>query len=339
MLALLRKHGWNATSFQILEEGFTYAFPDRGDACVAYVDTGHAWVVAGAPIAATAALGEVTEWFLARARETRRRVAFFAVEERFVRATELPSIRVGEQPTWDPSAWAATLAGAKSLREQLRRARAKGVAVRGVPAAELTGASATRRAVEDVIAGWLASRAMAPMGFLVDVQPFAHAEERRYLVAEQAGRVVAFLAAVPVFARGGWFIENLVRAPDAPNGTAELLVDAAMRALALEGSRYVTLGLAPLAGSVTGWLRVAREQTRALYDFEGLRSFKAKLRPKAWEPLHLAHVPGSLSTVALFDVLTAFARGSVTRFGVETLMRALGHQPPATAAKKSPRRR
>jgi lysylphosphatidylglycerol synthetase-like protein (DUF2156 family) len=326
VLELLRRHGWNATSFQVLEEGFTYAFPDTADACVAYVDTGQAWVVAGAPIAAPAAFASVTDWFAARARRARRRLAFFAVEERFTRATTLQSIRVGEQPTWDPSTWEATLSGAraKSLREQLRRARAKGVVARSVSPAELAPGSATRRAVESVIAGWLASRAMAPMGFLVDVQPFAFADERRYMVAEQDGRVVAFLAAVPVFARGGWFIEDLVRRPDAPNGTAELLVDATMRALAREGSHYVTLGLAPLAGSVTGWLRVAREQTRALYDFEGLRTFKAKLRPGAWEPIHLAYMPDALSAVALFDVLTAFARGSVTRFGVETLLRALG---------------
>ncbi len=324
MLDLLREHGWNATSFQVLEEGFAYAFPDTADACVAYVDTGQAWVVAGSPIAAPAAFASVTDWFVARARSARRRVAFFAVEDRFARATTLRSIRVGEQPTWDPSSWEATLAGAKSLREQLRRARAKGVVARSVSPAELAAASPTRRAVESVIAGWLASRAMAPMGFLVDVQPFAFADERRYMVAEQAGRVVAFLAAVPVFARGGWFIENLVRRPDAPNGTAELLIDATMRRLAGEGSHYVTLGLAPLAGSVTGWLRVAREQTRALYDFEGLRTFKAKLRPGAWEPIHLAYMPDAMSTVALFDVLTAFARGSVTRFGVETLLRALG---------------
>jgi lysylphosphatidylglycerol synthetase-like protein (DUF2156 family) len=324
VLDLLREHGWNATSFQVLEEGFAYAFPDTADACVAYVDTGQAWVVAGSPIAAPAAFAGVTDWFVARARSARRRVAFFAVEDRFARATTLRSIRVGEQPTWDPSSWEATLAGAKSLREQLRRARAKGVVARSVSPAELAAGSPTRRAVESVIAGWLASRAMAPMGFLVDVQPFAFADERRYMVAEQDGRVVAFLAAVPVFARGGWFIENLVRRPDAPNGTAELLIDATMRRLAGEGSHYVTLGLAPLAGSVTGWLRVAREQTRALYDFEGLRTFKAKLRPGAWEPIHLAYMPDAMSTVALFDVLTAFARGSVTRFGVETLLRALG---------------
>jgi hypothetical protein len=193
--------------------------------------------------------------------------------------------------------------------------------VRAISAAELADpASDLRRALQSVIARWLASRGMAPMGFLVDVQPFSFAEERRSFVAEQGAHVVAFLAAVPVYARGGWLIEDLVRDPErAPNGTAELLVDAAMRAFAAEGSGYATMGLAPLAGAVSGWLRVARDQTRALYDFEGVRAFKAKLRPHAWEPIHLAYPAGASSTVALFDVLVAFARGSFARFGAETL--------------------
>ena len=35
VLSLLRRHGWNATSFQVLEEGFRYAFDEAADACVA----------------------------------------------------------------------------------------------------------------------------------------------------------------------------------------------------------------------------------------------------------------------------------------------------------------
>jgi phosphatidylglycerol lysyltransferase len=110
-----------------------------------------------------------------------------------------------------------------------------------------------------------------------------------------------------------------LRDPRAPNGTAESLIDAAMRAVADEGSRYVTMGLAPLAGDVGHGLRAARRWTRALYDFEGVHSFKAKLRPHAWEPIHLAHTPGG-ANVALFDSLAAFARGSFARFGLETLL-------------------
>ena len=110
--------------------------------------------------------------------------------------------------------------------------------------------------------------------------------------------------------------------PRAPNGTAELLIDAAMRALADEGSalRDARAGAAVRAGAPAGCARRARCR-RALYDFDGLRAFKAKLRPHAWEPIYLAHPPGSSSHVALVDALAAFARGSFLRFGVETLLR------------------
>jgi phosphatidylglycerol lysyltransferase len=63
-----------------------------------------------------------------------------------------------------------------------------------------------------------------------------------------------------------------------------------------------------------------RERTRALYDFEGVRAFKAKLRPRDWEAIHLAFPLGESANGALFDALHAFARGSFTRFGAQTLV-------------------
>ncbi|MFL5320055.1 MAG: phosphatidylglycerol lysyltransferase domain-containing protein, partial [Myxococcaceae bacterium] len=115
--------------------------------------------------------------------------------------------------------------------------------------------------------------------------------------------------------------EDLIRDPKAPNGTAELLVDAAMRAVAEKDSSYVTLGLVPLAGPVEGWLRVARRGARPLYDFKGLHRFKAKFRPQGWDPLFLSFPPHSSGSVALYDALNAFARGGFVRFGLETLSR------------------
>ncbi len=83
--------------------------------------------------------------------------------------------------------------------------------------------------------------------------------------------------------------EQLLRDPDVPNDTAELLVDHAMRALAADGVTWATLGLAPLAGAVSGWLRTTRSWSRPLFNFEGLASFKRKLRPQRWEPIFLAY--------------------------------------------------
>lgn len=320
VLALLHRHGWNATSFQVLEDGFRYWFAGP-EACVAYVDTGSAWVAAGAPVAPESELAEVTARFVEAARARRRRACFFGAETRLTDASGLRRLCVGEQPVWDPTGWEATLRGSRSLREQLRRARAKGVSVRALAADEVLANAPARRAIEDLIVRWLAAREMAPMGFLVDVQPFEFPEERRYLVAEREGRVVGFLAAVPVYARGGWFFEDLLRDGAAPNGTAELLIDAGMRRAAAEGSRYVTLGLAPLAGSVGAELRAIRDRAAGLYDFRGLHAFKSRLKPDRWDPIYLAHPPRVAAPVALYDTLRAFARGSFARFGVETALR------------------
>jgi phosphatidylglycerol lysyltransferase len=322
VLQLLKRHGWNATSFQVLEPGFRYWFAPDGEACLAYVDTGGAWVVAGAPIAPAERFSEVVSHFEAAARAEGRRVCFFATERRFASAAQVKALSIGEQPVWDPQRWEETMRSSRSLKEQLRRARARGVSVRRVAPEELRDRlHPTRQAVDRLLERWLASRRMAPMGFLVQTDPYAFPEERRAFLAELNGEGVGFLSAAPVFAREGWLLQHLVRDPRAPNGTAELLVDAAMRAAAEEGRRYVTLGLAPLSGEVAPWLRAARTWGSALFDFEGLRAFKAKLRPHAWDPIHLAWPARTGGLWSLYDALRAFARGSFVRFGVATALR------------------
>src|SRR5215470_16335506 len=246
VLALLERHGWNATSFQILEPGFSYWF-DGDDACVGYVDTGRAWVAAGPPIAPSERLAEVSARFVDAAVAAHRRVCCFATEARFRDSVGWRSLRIGDQPIWDPAAWAGVLKERSSLREQLRRARAKGVAVRALAVDELDPAHPTRMQIDALIARWLATRPIAPMGFLVQVDPFTFPERRHYFVAERAGRVVAFLGVIPIYARRGWFFEDFLRDAEAPNGTVAMLIDAGMRAAAAEGIPFVTLGLVPLS--------------------------------------------------------------------------------------------
>ena len=321
VLALLKLHGWNATSFQILEPPFRYWF-DGDEACVAYVDAGGYWVAAGAPLAAEARLAEVAAHFTAEAARNRRGACFFGTERRFAQATRLSHVAIGEQPVWDPTAWPERLQRSKSLREQLRRARAKGVQVREVSAAEVAAAGTEgRRRVELLLGQWLAQKSMAPMGFLVGVELFGFAGERRFFVAEHEGVWVALLAIVPVYARAGWLFEDLLRSAAAPNGVAELLIDAAMRAVAASGSRYVTLGLAPLAGEVPPALRLARNLGAVLYDFDGVRAFKAKLLPSRWDPIDLAYASRGSAPRALQAALSAFAGGGLLRFGLATALR------------------
>ncbi|MBV9494066.1 MAG: DUF2156 domain-containing protein [Acidobacteria bacterium] len=202
LLGLLRRHGWNATSFQVVELELRYWFDPEDDAAVAYYDTGFAWVVAGAPIASIDRCAEVTRRFADEARRRRKRIVFFAIEPRFLNSVPMRSLAIGEQPSWDPRLWTERHRGHRGLKEQLRRARAKGVAVERIASEDAIGAM--RPQLERIITRWLAARAMPPMSFLVAIQPFLFAEERRYYAGWVAGELVGLLVAVPVYGRNGW---------------------------------------------------------------------------------------------------------------------------------------
>lgn len=319
--ALVLRHGWNTTAFQTLESGYEYFFSGE-DACVAYVDTGGAWVAAGAPIASAEALGEAVSAFVAAARAAGKRSCFFASEARLQASSgeALRSLAIGEQPTWDPRAWPDVLRQRKSLREQLRRARAKGVRVRLLTSEELER-GATHEQIARIAERWLSTRAMAAMVFLVRLEPFTFPEERRCFVAEAAGKVVAFADLIPVPRRRGWFLEDLVRDSSAPNGTSELLVDSAMRWANDEGSTFFTFGLAPLAGQLPKWLRLIRRSTRFLYDFEGLYAYKSKFQPNTWAPIFLSYPAKQNLLLSVADALRAFAQGGLLSFGWRSLVR------------------
>jgi hypothetical protein len=66
-------------------------------------------------------------------------------------------------------------------------------------------------------------------------------------------------------------------------------------------------------------MREARTLARPLFDFEGLRRFKARLHPTEWRAIWLVTPAGTSALVALADALTAFAGGSLVRFALRSL--------------------
>ena len=313
------RYGAEAVSFQGLKQGMRIWFEGR-DACVAYTDTGSAWVAAGSPLAAEDDVARVAQAFCAAAAKAGRRASFFGTERDDSSTPGMSAMVVGEQPIWTPLHWACTLRRSRSLREQLRRAKVKGVAVRPCDPSHDEGAS-DRSDILRLMRTWLAQRGMAPMGFVVDPQPFVRSREQRYWVAEQRGRAVGALVAVPIPARSGWMVEQIYRDERAPNGTTESLIHAAMQTWAAEGAQVVTLGLAPLSEHSPPWMRWLGRLAPWLYDFEGLRAFKTRMRPDHWEPVYHAHPVSAFRPLVVLDGLTAFARGSLMGFGVRSLLK------------------
>jgi phosphatidylglycerol lysyltransferase len=165
------------------------------------------------------------------------------------------------------------------------------------------------------------------MHFLVepDVLGGVLADRRLYVAMRDRGggerRAVGFLVASPVPLRNGYLIEQIVRANGCPNGTAELLIDAAMRDLAAYGATYVTQGLVALSTharnamndnplwfrALTGW---ARAHGNRFYNFRGLEAFRTKMTPDSWETIYAIANEPHFTPLTLNAVARAFCRGS-----------------------------
>jgi phosphatidylglycerol lysyltransferase len=338
---LVLRQGWNAMAYQILNPGMRLWFSAAGDGVVGYVCAHRYRIVAGAPVCAPERLAEVAAEFTADARRSHQRLCYFGAQERLVDELAahgpMSELLLGAQPVWNPQRWPEILAGKASLRAQLSRARNKGVTVR--PRETGSEDPELQRCLDE----WIHTRGLPPMHFLVEWNILPRLLDRRLFVAERAGRVVGFLIASPVPARNGWLIEQMIRGRGAPNGTNELMLDTAMRALAAAGAGYVTLGLSPLSKAVTqqppppsavrfllAWTRV---HGRRFYNFEGLDLFKKKLQPDAWEPIYAVTDRSKVSVGMIYAIAGAFGGRSPVLFVGHALLRALAQEARWAAAR------
>jgi phosphatidylglycerol lysyltransferase len=315
--AFVLRYGWNAMAYQILNPGIRLWFGADGESVVGYVVAGGYCVVAGAPVGPPDQLGSIAQAFSESARRAGRRVCFFGAQERLAAALRaegaLAELLLGAQPVWRPHQLVATIEAKASLRAQLTRARNKGVTI-----SQWEGGRAQNHPdLLRCLRSWLATRGLPPMHFLIEPDTLARVLDRRVLVAEQAGRVMGYLVASPVPLRHGWLIEQMIRGPGAPNGTVELLLATAARAMTDEGAAYLTLGLSPLSRRVgipqhpqpplihllLWWVRA---HTRRFYNFEGLDAFKAKFRPEGWEPVYAIAQAPRIPLRLLYAIAGAF---------------------------------
>ena len=331
---LVLAHGWNSTSYQIINPGIKRWFAQENDAVVGYVSCSNERVVVGAPICSEKRLAAVAAEFERDAQRSGERVCYFAAETRlesiYQNSPKHAKILLGAQPVWQPSEWAKTSAAHKSLRAQFNRARNKGVTV----AEWSTEKAHDNPDLRDCLRDWLAAKGLPPLHFMVETDTLGRLLDRRVFVAERDTEVLGFVLLSPVAQRNGWLFEQFVHRPSAPNGTVELMIDTAMRALAIGGYEYATLGLAPLSTRAQiapfanpFWLRFLlawmRLHAKRFYNFDGLDAFKAKLKPGSWEPVFALSNEPSLSLGTLYAIASAFSENAPFKLVLGGLWRAL----------------
>lgn len=330
---LVLVYGWNSTSYQILNFGMRHWFSAQADAVIGYVSCNGVRVVAGAPVCRKERLKEVLTEFEADAQTQGERVCYVCAELRletiYDQSPTHAKVLLGAQPVWNPQNWGQIVAANKSLRAQLNRARNKQVKVSRLASERAHNHPELKNCLHE----WLARKGLPPLHFMVEPETLGNLHDRRVYIAECAGKIVGFVILSPIAGRHGWLFEQFVHRPDSPNGTVELMIDAAMRELAADGYSYATLGLSPLSQRAEVrpfknplWLRLflawMRKHGSRFYNFDGLDAFKAKLRPENWEPVFAIYNQPRVTPRPLCAIAAAFSRNAPVSFFLSGLQKA-----------------
>ena len=294
--ALILQYGWNSTCYQILNEGIERWWSEDSRALVGFVRSGTMAIVAGAPVCAADRLAETIQAWERFVAKEGLRVCYFGAEGRLQSClSQDPAyvqVILGAQPEWKPDEFVAAVDGDASLRAQLHRASNKGVQV-----SEWNRDRAENNPdLDRVLRDWLSTRGLPTLHFLVEPETLGNLQDRRIFVAKLDGAPVGFVTLCPIPAQNGWLTEQFVRSKWAPNGTVELMLYEAARAVALDQDSYFTMGIVPLVSpdgaaqdSEPGWLRFLRRWAKAhyvrFYNFRGLSEFKTKFHPVRWQPV------------------------------------------------------
>ena len=355
LLRLQTLYGYNPHSLVSIAPGaMLWSTPDI-DGAIIYGEFGRVWLAAGDPLAPLEDMAELAREFAAFAKRKNRVVAFVPTSAEFARSVvpnDFIAVKVGASPYFDLPTWNPRGDSAKKIRAGVNQARRAGVTVETV-SDDID--EILKRETVQLCMHWLGSRRSATtFGWLVALDPFLHSEYKKYFTARVNGRLVGLLAASPIPARRGWYLEDVLREPDAPQGTATLLVVEALAKLKADGVELATLGTSPLTTDgpddiptehrmVARALDVASRRLAGFYNFEGLRRFKGKFVPSWWEseyvlgqggvtvPPRIGHavvralVPGGLTQILTRQALRVI-RGSSPTVGkgpVENVTKSL----------------
>ncbi|MFA6209295.1 MAG: DUF2156 domain-containing protein [Candidatus Obscuribacterales bacterium] len=282
----LKQFGYNTHSFLSLYGGLTYFTVPEVVGYIPIIKTLGLILISGEPVCSSQAMAPLVTALEAYAKEEECSIGAIPVSEKSKKALEavgFDSIYIGKEPIFDLQNLPKLR---KSLRSAANRTSRKGYKV--VP----YGPSYQEQ-LEALCGEWQEARELPPLEFLFQLRPLELMQHKKYfLLVDESDKLCAFLACSPIYARNGWYLEDLIRHPDAANGCTEFLLIKALESLAAEGYAMATLALAPLAGLpdkdethpiLNAILRLCYRHLSWLYHFQTLEYFKGKFQPSHWE--------------------------------------------------------
>ena len=340
LLRLQTLYGYSPHSLVSIAPGASLWSTPEIDGAIIYGEFGRVWLAAADPLAPLADMAELARRFAAFAKSENCVVAFVPAGAEFARLVapdDFTAVKVGASPYFDLQTWNPRGDSAKKIRAGVNQAHRSGVEVEMIT----DGVDESlKKETAQLCLRWLASRRSATtFGWLVALDPFLHCQYKKYFAARVNGKLVGFLGASPIPARRGWYLEDVLREPDAPQGTATFLVVEALAKLKAEGAAVATLGTSPLSTDgpddvptdprVSRALELASRRLAVFYNFEGLRRFKGKFVPSWWESEYALYQRGvTIPPRVGHAIVRALVPGGLTQILTRQALRVVRGSSP-----------
>lgn len=325
----VHRHGFNSTSYVLLEGPRQYFTSPRVDGFLAYQVRAGAAVIGGDPVCSRRQAPELIRAFVEAMAGCP--VAAYQVSPEMrdaFREAGFGDIQIGKEAIFDLSLFSLAGGLMELVRAATNKARREGVVVsEHRPFAR--GARSVNYELKAISDEWLKSKGEHEFGFLLGSLGLEQRSAKRYFIARSGaggGRIEGFIVCEPVYGRNGYYLDVTRRRVDAVRGTMELLTSEILCRLNAEGYKMASMGLAPLAllddpdlsghPRVTSLMRFAYQRVNNNYDFKLLYRYKAKYHPHAWEPRYLCFNQKRLTLRMLYAVVqvrNAITLGSILR--------------------------
>lgn len=317
--ALLEKQA-KTQPFTVYLRDKSLLFTPGREAFLMYGVQGRTWVALGDPVGDPACTMALIRSFFGKCDDFGGTPVFYQVSKDTLHQYAdfgLTFAKLGEEAFVPLDAFSLEGSENKPFRLVLNRFGRSGLTFRIVPREDV---EAMLPQVREVSADWLANKAAAEKGFSLGF--FDEAYVRRFpmaVIEDGEGRVEAFATMWPGFTGAELSVDLMRYRSTAPKNVMEVLLLQLMLWGKENGYHRFNLGMAPLSGLEMSavapvWTRMGHwlfERGGALYNFQGLRTYKEKFHPQ-WEPRYLAY-PGGLNLPRIMADVSALIAGGYRR--------------------------
>jgi len=325
VLEILKRHGYQSQSYNILRSDKSYFFSPSGiDGVIAYVVHANVALAAGEPVCDSSDLHEFVSEFRLFCNEHKWRCCFQAVTDRckkILKEQNFGIIKIGEEPIFELEklSWAGS--GFRSLRKNCSSAKRRGLTI--VSYCPLDERRPDwEKDMENLSAEWMKFKGSGEFAFLIGNPGLADPGERKYFLALKDNQVEAFVVCTPVYARNGIYFDLMRRKEKTLSGTSQLLITESFRLLKEQGYTMATLGTAPLSNEhvndpthsriIELALNLAFDRLGHFHRYKPLYEFKKQFGPTSWEGRYLVFWPHRFNPIILYSILKAYDPSGVT---------------------------